>query len=222
MKNNKKNTFLIFTAALTLLLTACASAESTAALDNHSQNNNSRNDNEDTSNINSLQNDANSINNAETLEIEDNDGIEKEVNTNNVSAEEEENNSNIVNAEEELSESSRKEEYLKKLSTAKIATEELAATDTSTYALKKVENDRWDIWDKLLNDIYGVLKEQLSKEEMDKLRVEQREWIKYRDNSAAEASKKYKGGTQEQLEYVAVLANLTEERSYVLVKDYMK
>jgi uncharacterized protein YecT (DUF1311 family) len=62
----------------------------------------------------------------------------------------------------------------------------------------------------------------VSQEEMDQLREEQREWIQYRDNSAAEASEKYKGGTQEHLEYVAVLANLTEERSYELVNDYMR
>ena len=98
----------------------------------------------------------------------------------------------------------------------------MEATDSSNYALKKVENERWELWDKLLNEIYGVLEEQLSQEEMDQLRAEQRNWLKYRDDSALEASQKYKGGTQEQLEYVAVLANLTEQRCYELVENYMK
>ena len=88
--------------------------------------------------------------------------------------------------------------------------------------MKKVEDDRWGIWDNLLNEIYGVLIEQLTQDEMDNLRDEQLNWIKYRDEKALEASQKYKGGTQENLEYVSVLANLTEERCYVLVKDYMK
>ena len=88
--------------------------------------------------------------------------------------------------------------------------------------MKKVEDDRWKIWDGLLNEIYGVLKEQLSTEEMDQLRKEQRNWINHRDATALEASKKYEGGTQETLEYSAVAANLTEERCFKLVEIYMK
>ncbi len=78
------------------------------------------------------------------------------------------------------------------------------------------------MWDKWLNEIYEVLKEQLPPEKMDPLRAEQRNWIKYRDDPALEASLKYKGGTHEHLEYVTVLANLTEERCYELVANYMK
>jgi uncharacterized protein YecT (DUF1311 family) len=74
----------------------------------------------------------------------------------------------------------------------------------------------------LLNEIYGALKGQLTPEKMDQLIEEQRNWIKFRDDRALEASLKYKGGTQEQLEYVAVLANLTEKRCYELVANYMK
>ncbi|MGD6842449.1 lysozyme inhibitor LprI family protein [Bacillus infantis] len=87
--------------------------------------------------------------------------------------------------------------------------------------MKKVENDRWEIWDDRLNEIYGVLQEQLPAEEMESLREEQRDWLKERDARALEASLKYEGGTQEHLEYVAVLANLTEERCYELVETYM-
>ena len=117
---------------------------------------------------------------------------------------------------------SLKEEYLIKVDNAKAEAEKLEATDSSTYAMKKVENDRWELWDNLLNEIYVVLKEQLSAEEMDQLREEQRNWIKYRDDSALKASLKYKGGTQEHLEYVAVLASLTEKRCYELIETYMK
>ena len=116
---------------------------------------------------------------------------------------------------------SLKEEYLIKVGNTKEEAEKLEATDSSTYAMKKVENDRWEMWDELLNQIYGVLKEQLSPKEMDQLREEQRNWVKYRDDSALEASLKYKGGTQEHLEYVAVLASLTEERCYELIENYM-
>ncbi|WP_092052719.1 lysozyme inhibitor LprI family protein [Bhargavaea ginsengi] len=132
---------------------------------------------------------------------------------------------NQTNNQEETAsrtgEISNKEEYLQKLSDAKAETDQLKETDSSTYALKKVANDKWEIWDELLNEIYGVLQEQLSQDEMDRLRVEQRDWIKYRDETALEASQKFKGGTQEHLEYVMVLARLTEERCYELVEDYM-
>ena len=122
---------------------------------------------------------------------------------------------------EEASSTSLKEKYLQQLNDINKEVEELEAIDSSTYALKKVENDRWELWDELLNEVYGVLEEQLPAKEMEKLREEQRNWIKNRDDSALEASHKYKGGTQEHLEYVAVLANLTEERCYELVENYM-
>lgn len=49
--------------------------------------------------------------------------------------------------------------------------------------------ERYKNWDKELNEIYGVLKEQ-----MDKLIEEQRNWVKQRDEASKEASLKYKGG----------------------------
>ncbi|WP_231687749.1 lysozyme inhibitor LprI family protein [Bacillus sp. CHD6a] len=123
---------------------------------------------------------------------------------------------------EEEASTSVKEKYLKQSEYTKKEAEEWKATDSSTYALKKVENDRWELWDNFLNEIYGVLEEQLPAKEMDELREKQRNWITYRDDTALAASLKYKGGTQEHLEYVSVLANLTEERCYELITKYMK
>ncbi|GGD08191.1 lysozyme inhibitor LprI family protein [Pontibacillus salipaludis] len=114
-----------------------------------------------------------------------------------------------------------KDMYVEKIEEARAEVANLEPTDSSTYALKKTENDRWKIWDDLLNDTYRVLQEQLPSEEMERLRDKQREWLTYRDQSALEASEKFKGGTQEQLEYVSVLANLTEERCIELVEGYM-
>lgn len=117
---------------------------------------------------------------------------------------------------------SQKTEYVQKLNATKKELDAVKPTDSSTYALKAVAGQRWETWDDLLNEIYGGLKEQLPPEEMDQLREEQRKWLTYRDESALEASLKYKGGTMENLEYVSVLANLTEERCYELVEKYMK
>lgn len=132
---------------------------------------------------------------------------------------------NQENGQEEpvsqVGEISNKEEYLQRLSDTKAEIDQFKETDSSTYALKKVANDKWRIWDELLNEIYGVLQEQLPKDQMDRLREEQRNWIKYRDETALEASLKFKGSTQEHLEYVTVLARLTEERCHELVEGYM-
>lgn len=120
------------------------------------------------------------------------------------------------------SEKSLKDTYIEKLNQTKVKADALEATDSSTYALKKVENDRFELWDDLLNEIYGVLKEQLPTNEFEQLREEQHTWIQHRDESALKASEKFKGGTQEQLEYVAVLASLTEERCFTLVEKSLK
>ncbi len=118
----------------------------------------------------------------------------------------------------------KKQEYLKKLEAAKQEVEALTPSDedTSTVVLKKDAENRWQVWDRLLNDIYGVLKSQLPAEEMKELQIEQRNWLVHRDNMALRASEKYKGGTAEQLEYVSVLGNLTEQRCYELVRIYME
>jgi len=116
---------------------------------------------------------------------------------------------------------SKKDEYLKKLNEMEEEDRNLEA-GTSMVEMEEQEAERYKKWDVELNKIYGVLKEQLSTEEMDELREEQRNWIKFRDEAAKEASLKYKGGSTESLEYVATQASLTRERCYVLVAKYMK
>lgn len=154
---------------------------------------------------------------------------EKQENANTESAEAAStNNTNTTESEKDSSSNgdkvSQKEEYLTKLNAKKKEMDELRNNpeDDSTYAMKKVEGERYKAWDDLLNEIYGVLQKQLSSEEMEQLKQEQREWIENRDSRAKEASLKYEGGTMEQLEYVAVLADLTEERCFALVEGYMK
>lgn len=164
----------------------------------------------------------NSSNEVTTEEENNNDRVETDIQDNNEPNEKEDTSTSEPAEVEEEATTSLKEKYLQQLDDTKKEAEELEATDSSTYALKKVENDRWELWDELLNEIYGVLEEQLPAEEMSQLREEQRNWIKFRDDSALEASLKFKGGTQEHLEYVVVLANLTEKRCYELVKDFMK
>ncbi|WP_053075144.1 lysozyme inhibitor LprI family protein [Ornithinibacillus californiensis] len=76
-------------------------------------------------------------------------------------------------------------------------------------------------WDEALNEVYAVLQEQLSSEEMEDLREEQREWIKLRDKEAEREAEENRGGTVESFAYTAVLMEMTKERCYELVEENM-
>ncbi|WP_175615568.1 lysozyme inhibitor LprI family protein [Piscibacillus halophilus] len=219
MKIYREKIIVIFTIVFLILLSACddPAEESHIKLENQSQENHTTQD----SNANSSNDDAtkhvtnDNNTNTDTVDTSNND-INEKVETSNNPKEENKSDPNIA--------ASLKEDYLRKLNETKKEMDEAQKKSEGeiTYALKKVEGDRYDVWDGLLNEVYGVLQEQLSTEEMNQLREEQRNWIDYRDNTAKEASLKYKGGTMEHLEYVTVLADLTEERCYELVEDYMK
>lgn len=161
-------------------------------------------------------------NNPEETTSEETEDIQPETDASEDAAEEEEGEAPSEEEAPATEEPSLKEDYLKKLNETKMEMDALQPTDNSTYAMKNVEGERFDVWDGLLNEIYQVLEKQLPEEEMEQLRVEQREWIKHRDNKAKEASLEYEGGTMEQLEYTAVLNDLTEERCFELVENYMK
>lgn len=189
-----------------ILLAACGSSsdESNALEDQSEENQSSQNTEDDSANEDSTDDASNT---------DDNHSANEEADPSN----NEEDSSADTTA-------SLKEEYLQKVNDAKNEVDEMRANpiDDTTIAMKKVEGDAFDIWDGLLNEIYEVLEKQLPAEEMEQLRKEQREWIDNRDQTAKEASLKYEGGTMEQLEYVKVENDLTEERCFELVENYMK
>ena len=216
MKNNRKILIAMFAVVFVIILAACenSSEGSSTTVDNQSQINHlAQNTKDNSTNADSAENASNTDN----IDTDTNDTNEKLDPLNHAPAKDKD--ASATNTTVSL-----KEEYLKKLNDTKKEMEEIRrnSKETNTYAMKKVEGDRYDSMDQLLNEVYGVLKEQLSTDEMDQLRNEQRTWIKYRDDTAKEASLKYKGGTEEHLEYVTVLANLTEERCFELVEEYMK
>lgn len=115
-----------------------------------------------------------------------------------------------------------KDKYLKKLNDTKAKVDNIIIVDSTPPSLIQAEWERNELWDNLLNEIYGVLKSQLTAGEMDQLRIKQREWITYRDHKADEAAIMLQGGTAENLVYVGELANQTEIRCNTLVNDYIK
>lgn len=80
----------------------------------------------------------------------------------------------------------------------------------------------YQLWDDALNEIYGILKTQLTESEMNELRSKQRQWIKDRDETAQKRYDEEGGGTLSRLVKAATLVQLTKDRCYELVNLYMK
>lgn len=92
----------------------------------------------------------------------------------------------------------------------------------STAALKAGEAESLRRWDKALNEIYGVLRTQLTSEEMEDLRLKQLDWISLRDQEAAEAAAEFADGTLESVAELSKARELTKERCFFLANTYLK
>ena len=85
-------------------------------------------------------------------------------------------------------------------------------------------------WDEELNKVYELLMSKLSKKEQEKLRNEERAWIKRKERVAKEAADEFCGtvngqklcGTGYSLEYTQSLINSTKNRAIELSKRYEK
>ncbi|WP_338753308.1 lysozyme inhibitor LprI family protein [Bacillus sp. FJAT-52991] len=119
---------------------------------------------------------------------------------------------------------SRKVEYYSKLEQIEtgMADLEYIYEQGTTVEVREAESERYKRWDDALNEIYGVLKQQLPSNEMEQLRTAQRKWITYRDESAESAAASFEGGSWASVQYVSTQADLTKERCYELVDRYMK
>lgn len=117
---------------------------------------------------------------------------------------------------------SRKQEFINKLNNIKIelspgqrlveeGTE--SQNDLNNYAFQS-----YGKWDKSLNEIYNVLKQQLSSNDMEKLKNEESNWIAQKDAIAQRDSEDMRGGTGEDYLRYTSLAKSTQERCYQLVE----
>jgi uncharacterized protein YecT (DUF1311 family) len=124
----------------------------------------------------------------------------------------------------EAAASNQQKEYLQKLKNIEnwLVDLEYLYKNGITSEMTEAESETYKRWDDALNEIYGALKDQLSRDEMNKLREEQRQWIANRDNTAEAESLEFKGGTMESLQYISTQARLTKERCFKLVQDYMQ
>jgi len=87
---------------------------------------------------------------------------------------------------------------------------------------RQASGANYQMWDKVLNDIYGELKNQLPASEMNDLKIKQRQWIKDRDDASQKELKEAGGGTLAYAEEARILHEMTRERCYELVTYYMK
>ena len=109
-----------------------------------------------------------------------------------------------------LATTSTKEQYLSLLNETAAHEQPLSDMD-GDYKRREVSGTNYQMWDKVLNQIYGDLKNQLPSSEMNDLTIKQRQWIK--DNG---------GGTLSYAEKARVLHEMTRERCYFLVNNYIK
>jgi uncharacterized protein YecT (DUF1311 family) len=127
------------------------------------------------------------------------------------------------NSDTKTTQKSKKQIYKDKLDNIQLGLKDLAHLYAgNTIEMKSAASQEYERWDNALNEIYGVLKQQLSSDDMNKLKKEQIKWISDRDDKAKKESLEYKGGTAEQLIYTSSLAQTTKERCYELVEKYMK
>ncbi|MBV6682416.1 DUF1311 domain-containing protein [Bacillus sp. JRC01] len=225
MKWNKR-IIIILVIGILASMTACKNSESSATVQKQDETGEAKAEKGDTTSDSKAESKQESENQeADTAESENESSQETTSSSEDDATEESDQKESQT---EEGSKSNRKgiqSQYVNELDETKAKFEEEDSNQTgneSTYELKYFEDRRFEAWDAHLNEVYSVLKANLPADQFDQLKEEQRLWIKSRDASAKEASEQFKGGTHEQVEYTATLANLTEARCYDLVRTYMK
>lgn len=118
--------------------------------------------------------------------------------------------------------SSTKQYYLQKLDNIEAGMSDLDSLRSGSNAdMKQAAGIEYRRWDDVLNEIYSVLKGQLSDSTMSSLQKEEVDWINYKESEAQRCADAFKGGSAESLVYTSTLAKLTKERCYYLVNNYM-
>jgi uncharacterized protein YecT (DUF1311 family) len=90
-----------------------------------------------------------------------------------------------------------------------------------TNAMKNYYGVSYEKYDDALNEIYSLLKKELSPEDMKELKAEQVKWIEQKEAKAEKERLKYEGGTFENVAWYISLYESTKDRCYELVNEYM-
>lgn len=142
----------------------------------------------------------------------------------NEESKENENASTKEESSNEVVQHSYKNEYINKLNSLEEGMSDLdyLYENGVTAEMNEAEATKLERWDNMLNEIYSLLKTQLTESEMKELKSKQISWIEYRDRTANNESNESGGGSLSGVVYNSSLARLTKERCYELVNTYMK
>ena len=89
-----------------------------------------------------------------------------------------------------------------------------------TSEMVNANNELYEAWDKELNKVYKLLMEKLPADRKEKLKKDQRAWVKIKEEKANEAAKEADGGTLAGVLYSGTAAGLTKDRAIELAKMY--
>jgi len=195
--------FLLLTVILGLLA-ACANTDEETSLTP-----------EEPTKIQENTSDSEKADSNETVEASETTQEEEDSTDENVDAE-----STDTNVEGETEDSPLKIQYLSELEAIEKDIESKPEGETQ-LEMDEIAAANYKVWDDALNKIWKELEKQLPVEEMDKLREEQRRWIKEKYKAASEEAAQYEGGTMESLVKTNTQAQVTKERCYELVEKYM-
>ena len=92
--------------------------------------------------------------------------------------------------------------------------------DLTQSEMNKLSSQLYEIWDTALNMEWDVLKQILDDDSMNKLLIEQREWITYKENEIQKVVEESGGGSITPLAANQRAASLTKSRVYELL-DYI-
>ncbi|GAA0764280.1 lysozyme inhibitor LprI family protein [Clostridium sartagoforme] len=119
----------------------------------------------------------------------------------------------------------RRNEFIEKLDNIQKELDALPEKKDSdagiTNAMRSYYGISYDMYDKVLNEIYDLLRNDLSPETMSDLQTQQIKWIQEKEAAANKESEQYKGGTFEFVAYNSSLYESTKKRCYELVNNYM-
>lgn len=109
---------------------------------------------------------------------------------------------------------------------ASVQTAEEAATEVDVWLeeactqadMNYAAQQKYLIWDDLLNQLWQDLKGLLTEEQMRQLTNEELQWIQDKEAAALEAAAEYEGGSLYPMVYSATLAQWTRDRVYALLE----
>ncbi|MCD7813283.1 MAG: DUF1311 domain-containing protein [Lachnospiraceae bacterium] len=118
--------------------------------------------------------------------------------------------------------SARKQQAIEEVEAASVEAEaivdQLDNDSLSQSELNQLSYEMYQIWDDILNVLWGYLKDSLPEEEMAALTEEEIAWITEKESAIAAAGAEFEGGTMQPYVENTTGAEMTKERVYVLLE----